>query len=117
MKSSCEGGEERVSENGPSAACRPASTHDDAFQRVLERQRRPQIRKLELEVLAEEGEMQQEEVLRLETTALLLLGAKSDFFSEKCEMRVVTEQAQHYEVSVKSVQAVSDVGVIASLCP
>jgi hypothetical protein len=43
--------------------------------------------------------------------ALARLSTKGDLFSEKAEVRVVTEQTEHDEISVESVEAVPGVWV------
>ncbi|KAI3480716.1 hypothetical protein L1887_57195 [Cichorium endivia] len=89
---------------------------DDAFEFVREREGGAEVLELEVEVLAEEGEVEEEEVLGLEAALGLAAGAELDLFTEEAEVGVVAEEAEHDEVGVEAVEAVADVGVVAGLC-
>ncbi len=70
---------------------------------------------LEIEILSEDGKVEQEEVLRFETTFRLTARTELDLLTQEAEVGVVTEQTQHDEVGIKTVKTVTNIGVVVRL--
>jgi hypothetical protein len=97
---------------------------DDPLQRVLECQRltewrRRRVRELQIEILSQEGKVEEVEVGRLDGFRFGFLPSwtEFDFLSEEAEVGVVGEETEHDEVGIEAVETVSYVGVIARLSP
>lgn len=59
--------------------------------------------------------MQEKEVLRVQASALLLVPAERDFFSQETKVRVVAEQTQHDKIGIEPIETMSGVGVVIRL--
>jgi hypothetical protein len=118
---------------------------DDAFEIVLERERRGgglERGEFEVEVFTEQGEVHEEEVLRFEAGCgaemsesacqlvaarrlaiahanspldLALPWSKRNLLTKKTKVRIVAQEAEHDQVGVEAVQAVANVGVVSRL--